>query len=217
MALVFDVNETLLDLNALTPHFERVFGTSDARATWFNLLIRSSMVVTILNQYRNFSELGSLALEATAQHYGVTLSDESRTAVFDALRHLPAYPDVPPALAKLKAAGFRMATLTNSTPQALEVQLTNAGIADFFEMRLSVDAVRRFKPSGEVYRLAVDSLGEPPEKLWMVAAHDWDIAGAQQAGFKTAFVVRQVFSSLAQPPDIVGRDMHEVAEKLLQM
>jgi 2-haloacid dehalogenase len=130
---------------------------------------------------------------------------------------LPPHPEVPESLARLRAAGLRLATLTNSTAEVAEAQLTNAGLIDYFDQVLSVDAVRQFKPAIDTYRMAVRELGVARSDLQLVAAHDWDVAGALRAGWAAAFVARpgMVLGPLSERPDIVGRDLREVVDQIL--
>src|SRR5919198_213263 len=113
--LVFVVIETLLDLRALDPHFEAVFGASAARQQWFSQLLQSAFVSTVTETYRDFSQLGRAALQMTAQRHGLELSEAQQQHVLGAVRQLPAHDDVHDALTQLRQAGFRMAALTNST------------------------------------------------------------------------------------------------------
>ena len=73
---VFDVNETLLDLRALDPHFERVFGDAGVRRAWFLQLLQSALVATVTGTYSDFGEVGAAALEMVAEREGVDLSDQ---------------------------------------------------------------------------------------------------------------------------------------------
>ena len=215
--VVFDVNETLLDLSALEPHFERAFGETSARQQWFAQVLQSALVVTILGSYVDFGAIGAAALEMTADHRGVSLPASDRDAILSGMRSLPPHPEVPESLARLRAAGFRLATLTNSTEEVAEAQLTNAGLIEYFDRVLSVEPVRRFKPAIETYRMAARELGVAASDLLLVAAHDWDIAGALRAGWAAAFVARpgMVLGPLSQHPDIVGRDRREVVDHIL--
>ncbi|RMF82099.1 MAG: haloacid dehalogenase type II [Chloroflexi bacterium] len=215
--IVFDVNETLLDLNALNPHFERIFGDVALKTAWFKQVLQTALVMTVLGEYTDFGSVGGIALDMTALRQGVTLSDDDRAAIRDTMLNLPPHPEVPEALTRLKNAGFRLAALTNSAQQAAETQLTNAGLAPLFEHKMSVEAVRRFKPAAEVYNMAAEALGEAPSNLRMVAAHDWDVAGAMHAGWRGAFVARpgMVIAPQAEHPDIIGSDMTEVVNKIL--
>ena len=125
--IVFDVNETLLDLKALDPKFEEVFGSASVRTSWFGQVLRNSLVATITGQYDDFGKIAGAALDMTAQLQNVTLSDDDRSAIMGTIRNLPPHADVIPGLEKLKSAGFRLFTLTNSPPQVVEAQLQNAG------------------------------------------------------------------------------------------
>src|SRR5262245_44339701 len=61
--LVFDVNETLLDLKALEPHFERVFGDKAMLREWFSQVIQFAEALTLAGDYRNFGDVARAALE----------------------------------------------------------------------------------------------------------------------------------------------------------
>ena len=215
--IVFDVNETLLDLKALDPHFERIFGNKAVRGQWFAQLLRLSMVATITDTYHDFGALAGDALDMIALREGLTLANEERTQILKAIGSLPPHPEVPESLEMLQHAGFRLATLTNSPPQTLEAQMQHAGLHPYFERLLSVDAVRQFKPAHATYEYAAQELGVAVTDIRLVAAHDWDIAGAMHAGCAAAFVARpgQVLGSLQAKPDIIGADLTEVARQIV--
>lgn len=215
---VFDVNETLLDLSALDPHFQRLFSDAQVRQSWFNQVVQSALVATVTDRYTDFSTIARAALQLTAQRRGVALSDDDQTQVLSAMRELPAHQDVPDALARLHGAGLRLAALTNSRLEVAEAALAAAGIRDYFERILSADAVRRLKPAPEAYRMAAEQLGVPIDRLRLIAAHSWDVAGALRAGCAAAFVARDgaVLDPLVERPDVVGANMGEVADHVLE-
>lgn len=215
--LVFDVNETLLDLAALDPVFVRIFGDGAVRREWFNQTLQSAFVGTITGEYKTLGAIANGALEMVAARRGVRLSDKDRQAVRTGMRSLPAHPDVRPALEDLRRAGFRLATLTNSTAEIGEAQLSAAGLRDLFEQAFSADEAGRLKPAPEPYLLAAQRLGVAPSGMLMVAAHAWDIAGAKHAGCDFAFVARptQVLDPVGAQPEIVGNDLQEVAERII--
>jgi 2-haloacid dehalogenase len=130
---------------------------------------------------------------------------------------LPAHREVESALQFLRDAGLRLVTLTNSAPAAVQQQLTNSGLSQYFERSFSVDAVRRFKPAREVYESVANELAVPIGELRLVAAHAWDIWGACSAGYAAAFVSRpgKALFPLAPKPDIVGRDLLDVARQIV--
>ena len=215
---VFDVNETLLDLGALDPRFERVFGDAAVRREWFQQLLQSALVAMVTGSYSDFGTIGAAALQMTAARRGVVLSEEDQQHVLTGMRELPAHPEAPEALDRLRDAGIRLAALTNSTEEVANIQLSNAGLADRFEQILSADTVERLKPAPEPYRAAAESLGVGVEDIRLVAAHAWDVAGAMRAGCAAAFVARpgMVLDPLAPVPDVVGSDLNEVASLIIE-
>jgi 2-haloacid dehalogenase len=215
---VFDVNETLLDLAALDPHFERVFGDAAVRGEWFGQMIQSALVSTVTGNYSDFGAIGGAALQMTAGRHGIEVSEEDRRSILTTVPKLPPHPDSREGLERLRDAGFRLATLTNSTQQVAENQMENSGLGEFFEQILSADTVRRLKPAPEPYRLAAERLGVEIGEIRLVAAHAWDVAGALSAGCAAAFGGRpgKVPDPLVELPDVVGADLREVAEDIIE-
>jgi len=213
---VFDVNETLLDMAALDPLFERTFGDAALRPAWFQQMLQLALVSIVTDAYSDFATLGGAALEMLAARRAVTLTDSDRQGLRQGMISLPAHPDARPALERLRDGGVRLATLTNSTEEVVEAQLAHAGLRDLFEAALSADTVRRLKPAPEPYRMAAERLGVELGDLHLVAAHAWDVAGAQRAGARAAFIARpgMVLDPLAPRPDIVVDDLRGLAEHL---
>jgi 2-haloacid dehalogenase len=217
--LVFDVNETLLDLKALDPLFARMFGDASARGQWFTQLIQSALVATVTDHYTPFGQISKAALEMIAARRGISLSVQDKQEIAQGLAGLPPHPEVRASLEQLRDAGLRMAALTNSTLEVAEAQLANAGLYDLFERVFSADQVKRLKPAPEPYYMAAQELGIKTDQMRMVAAHAWDIAGALRAGCATAFVARPglVLNPLVRAPDVIGANMTEVAKRILEV
>ena len=212
---VFDVNETLLDLAALDPLFVRAFGDASVRQLWFSQMLQSAFVSNITDAYVTFGEAAGAALTMTEERRGVEVSEDDRREILGGLRELPPHPEVPESLDSLRDAGFRLATLTNSTQEVAEAQIQNAGLEDRFEKVLSADTAKRLKPAPAPYRMAARALGVPDREVRLVAAHAWDVAGALRAGCAAAFVARQPFDPLVEEPDVVGADLSEVADSII--
>lgn len=215
--IVCDVNETLLDVGALEPHFKQAFGDGRVLQEWFGTVLLYSEVATLAGPYSDFASIGGAALDMTAAARGVALSPTDRGRILQGMLTLPAHPDVKDGLRAMRDSGLRLVTLTNSAPAAVQQQLTNAGLATFFERSFSVDTVRRFKPSAEPYRFVAESLGLSADRLRLVAAHAWDVVGALRAGYAAAFVARpgKVLYPLGPKPDIAGPDFRRVARLII--
>lgn len=215
--ILFDVNETLLDLSplkqAINSHFEKEYAAKE----WFLYLLQYSLVEMATDQYHNFSEIGDAALQMLGQSLEKDISADERREILAHMAKLQPHKDVEEGLLMLKEAGFRLATLTNSAEKVAAKQLEHAGIASFFEARLSVDSMRMFKPKLHTYRKALKLLSASPEETLFVAAHGWDITGAQRAGLSAAFIGRpgQALYPLAEPPAYQGKTLPDIARQLL--
>ncbi|WP_411280992.1 haloacid dehalogenase type II [Gemmatimonas sp.] len=218
--LVFDMNETLLDLSSLDPTFARLFGLSEGsalRKTWFTLVGALFLTSTITDEYRSFDKLTDDALQMLAMQLGREASANDRTALREAQGSISAYADVAPGLTQLKASGFTLATLTNSTTKAAEHLLGLSGIRQRFDAVLSADTIGRYKPAREAYAYAARELGVNPERIVLVAAHAWDVAGAMAAGLQAAFISRpgQVMSPGQPKPQYEAADIAVLANQLV--
>lgn len=216
--ILFDVNETLLDLGALDSHFARAFGEAEVRRNWFQTLKEIWLVSIVTGSYQDFNKLAEAALQMTAEKQGVSLSSKDHSAILDGMKELPPHPEVAGALEQLRDAGLRLAALTNGTLSSARAQLRYAELTDYFEEIFSADEVERFKPAREPYTMAAERLRVEPSEVRMVAAHAWDIAGAKAAGLATGFVARpgQVLNPAGAKPDLRATDLAELARTILR-
>ena len=215
--VVFDVNETLLDLAALDPLFEKHFGDVSVRKEWFDQVLKSAFATAVLGTYRDFGEVARSALEMLAERYDTLLTEDAAQSISKQMRRLPPHPDVIEGVRLLKDAGFRLAALTNSPPDAAREQLENAGIASFLEAILSVDSSKSLKPARVVYDDAVGRLGAQADQTTLIAAHAWDIAGAMNAGWQGIFLKRKgkTWNPLFDSPTFMANNLQEAANWLI--
>jgi 2-haloacid dehalogenase len=216
--LVFDVNETLLDIEALKPFFARNFGDERVLRQWFGEQILYSEALTLAGQYTPFGYLAEATLGMLATVHGVELTREALGEFRAMMSALPAHRDVEPALNALAGAGFRMVALTNSPRSAGESSLRQAGIGDFFEAVYSVDAVGRFKPAAQAYAYAAGEFGVEPQSCRLIACHAWDTLGAMAAGYAAALVARPGNAALpwGPQPDIIAATLDQVAARIIR-
>ncbi len=217
--LIFDVNETMLDLLPLKQRVNDLLGSQDGATLWFSSMLHHSLVMTVSEEHADLTEIGIATLQMVAQGRGIEVGADEAAEVLSAMRELPAYPDVIPALERLRTAGYRLAALSNSPVDGLAAQLANAGLTEHFECQLSVDPTRRFKPHRTVYLWASETLEVAAADCMLVAAHGWDVAGAKWAGMRSAFVERpgQHRFPLDEPPDLVASDFARLADALIAM
>jgi 2-haloacid dehalogenase len=217
--LVFDVNETLIDIDSVAPVFERMFGDAGVMREWFGQLLMHSMSVTLAEHYVDFFTLGQGVLRMLATTRGVDVGDDDVAALKQAMLTMPAHPDVEDGLLMLRDKGFRLVTLTNSPPNPDGPSpLTHAKLSHLFERQFSVEACRMFKPAPTTYLYVCEQLRVAPAECMMVAAHVWDTLGAQSVGFDGALITRPGNAALPvaglPQPTIVATDLRDFAAKL---
>src|SRR5271168_4431767 len=149
--IVFDVNETLLDLTTMEPTFERIFGDRGAMRLWFANLILYSAALTVAGCYVPFTDIGSAVMKMLADTRGIKIDDKDKKELTEKFSTMPPHPAVTAALRKLCAAGFRLFTLTDNLLGVQTRRLEHGGIVDWFERRFSADGVKHQKPSPQAY------------------------------------------------------------------
>lgn len=216
--LIFDVNETLLDLEPMKRAINEALSSPVAFENWFSKLLQYSMMETMTGRYRDFGEIGIFALNIVAQKHSKTLSEDKIQHILERIRHLAAHPDVPGALKKLKDAGFTLIALTNGGQATVEKQLEYAQLTPFFRAIYSVAPVQKFKPHPDTYKYVLQQQKRPAADAILVAAHDWDIYGAQRAGLQAAFISRSghYLYPGGRVPQYTSRTLEELAGGLLR-
>jgi 2-haloacid dehalogenase len=217
--IIFDVNETLLDLETMTPIFERIFGDKLAMRIWFANLILYSEALTLAHAYVPFTDIGAAVLQMLANIRRVRVTEADKKELSERFSTMPPHPEVPAALRRLRSAGFHLFTLTNNLQKVQGRQLEHAGIIELFDGRFSVDVpqVRRHKPAPEAYAYVEQQLKSPPSQLFLVASHTWDTIGAVAAGWGAGLITRpgNDVLSVGPQPTLVGTDLEDVASQLI--
>jgi 2-haloacid dehalogenase len=216
--IVFDVNETLLDLGTMHPTFDRIFDDPAALRLWFADLITYSEALTLAGVYVPFTDIGAAVLRMLAAMRGIAISDADAIELTDRFASMPPHPEVPAALSRLRDHGFRLFTLTDNTLDISGRQLEQAGVIDVFERRFSVDeTVRRHKPAPEAYHSVAAALDVDPHDICLIACHTWDTLGAVAAGWQAALILREGNAPLdvGPQPDYVGDDLDAIADQLV--
>lgn len=219
--IVFDVNETLIDIESMGTFFENIFGDRKVLREWFNQLILYSNVTTLAGYYKTFFTLGEGVFAMLGTIYGLSVTPADCEELKTKMSSMPAHQDADKGLRVLKEAGFRLMTLTNSPPTENGSPLDRAGLAHFFERQFSVDRVRRFKPAPEAYHLVTESLNVPPSAICLVAAHTWDTLSAQAIGCFAGLVTRAGNAPLPigglPQPQVVAPDLEQLATQMITL
>jgi 2-haloacid dehalogenase len=212
--VAFDVIETLMSLEPLRERLTEIGQPPYLLEAWYTRTLRDGMALSATGDFVPFTDVAEAALRGVT---GYTVSDEQVAQIMAGFNELPAFPDALPAITSLTEAGLRVACLTNGSAYLTSSFVNRAGLGALIDRVITVDEVYRWKPSGMVYRYAAELLDITPDRMAMVAAHDWDCHGAKRAGLLTGWVSRKSggFGAPFAPPDVTGEDLTEVAAGLL--
>jgi 2-haloacid dehalogenase len=212
--IAFDIYGTVVDPGGIVGALGEAFGAKAALAArlWREKQLEFTFRRALMRRYVDFDRCTAQALS----HVGGELTEKSTRALRDSYLRLPAYPDAEPALRTLKSAGHRIVALTNGTEKSVRALLQHAGIDGLFEMILSADAIRTFKPDPAVYDLVrrVEGSGE---HAWLVSGNPFDVIGAKAHGLKAAWVRRdpgRIFDPWEFAPDVVIPNLNELPQAL---
>ncbi|RNF33357.1 haloacid dehalogenase type II [Paracoccus methylarcula] len=193
MIWVFDAYGTLFDVDGAArqaaqddPSLADVW--ADLSADWRRKQLEYSWMRAITGDHADFWQVTAEALDWAAERHGATADQSAR--LLELYRRLPAYPEVPQTLDRLRADGAQTAIFSNGSPRMLAEAAASAGLENRLDALLSVETAGRFKPSAESYRIVTEHFGCKPDDITFVSSNGWDIYGAARFGFSTVWANR---------------------------
>lgn len=214
--LLLDVYDTLLDMSLIVRRVNELLDNKQGYNCWFEVFMQYCFVDNCMRQFHDFSSIAKATLKMAAKQFNRVLNEDQLDDVFDLLKHLPLQEGVQPGLSLLRDQGYTIAALTNSPAAVVSERMEPTGLVSYFEMVLSAEQIKKYKPDIEVYKWAAKTLKTPCEEILFVSAHGWDIAGAAAAGMQTAYLKQpdKIIYPLAPEPSIVSTNLEELAQKL---
>ena len=219
--VVFDAYGTLLDVDAAAREAASEPGMEALKENWLPIAkgwrerqLRYSWLCSMMGQYDDFWELTTRALDATLEEHALASDDKIRARLLSLYSELSAYEEVPKVLANLKAAGHKLAVLSNASPHMLTTAIEAAGIAEWFDELLSVDVLKCYKPTPAVYQLVTERFNCKPSEITFFSSNNWDVSGAGAFGFKTIWVNRAgvAWDKLPGKPDLIVKSISEASD-----
>lgn len=216
-AVAFDVVETLFSLESLRPRLTAVGLAGPQLETWFASFLRDAFALEIAGVYKPFRDVASATLSVMLEQAAGSAEPEKVDHVISGFAELDAHDDVAPAMAALREAGIRIATLTNGSAKVTSSLLERAGLRHLVERVISIDDIGHWKPHPKVYHHCARELDVERHRLALVAAHSWDIQGARRSGLSAGYVARdrKDVLSVMEAPDVQGRTLAEVVGGLI--
>ena len=186
---VFDAYGTLFDVHSVIEVGREVTADPQAlSATWRQKQLEYTWLRALMGRYEDFWTVTEAALRYAIRRLALTASEAQIRRLMDAYLSLACFPEVKAALSAL--APRPCAILSNGSPRMLEAAVASSGLGGHLDHVLSVDAVKTYKPSPQVYALGPQALGVAAEELLFVSSNAWDVAGAKAFGYQVAWCNR---------------------------
>jgi 2-haloacid dehalogenase len=219
VALAFDIYGTLIDPHGVVDELSKRVGdrAQEFSNTWRDKQLEYTWRRALMQRYQNFPVCTRQALDYTDTLLQTGLDESAKAALMQVYRVLPAYKDVSASLQALADAGFRLFGFSNGVEEAIIGLLEHAGIDQYFEGVVSVDALQTFKPDPQVYHHFIEVADIAPENCWLVSSNGFDVIGAVSAGMKAAWLRRSpsvVFDPWGVEPTLVMHSLDELQQKI---
>ncbi len=219
VVVVFDAYGTLLDVHSAINSQRDLLG-DDAQSIsdlWRQKQLEYSWLVGLRGDYRDFWALTEMALSYAFKAHDLETDTPLFQHLLDVYWRLSPYDDALSCLTWLKEQGFKTAILSNGSPDMLRAAVESAGISSQLDKLLSVDELKTFKPTPEVYEMVLSNFGVEKNEVLFISSNTWDAAAAKAFGFQVAWLNRSQAGQLDElpgTPDVEVSDLDKLPDLL---
>jgi len=202
-AIIFDAYGTLFDVNSAAEKckerlgdkwegFANYWRTTQLEYTWLRSLMR---------RHKDFWQITEDSLDKSMNFYNI--DNSMRSELLNLYKVLSPFKEVKDALKKLKQSNYKLAILSNGTPDLLNELVVSNQLKDIFDDIFSVEEVGIFKPDSKVYDLPINKYNIEKSEVLFLSANTWDVSGAGNYGYNTVWVNRNnnIFDKLDFEPN----------------
>ncbi|HKI99544.1 MAG TPA: haloacid dehalogenase type II [bacterium] len=216
-ALVFDAYGTLYDVASVTALCDKHFPGHGVAISdiWRQKQLEYTWLSSLMGRYQDFWQLTAAGLRFACGSLKLEPTEEAFRELMENYLQLTPYAEVPGALQALSQR-IPLAILSNGSPEMLLKVTQHNGFTPYLKHVLSVHELSVFKPSPQVYELAVEKLGVPRESIGFVSSNSWDAVGAKAFGFHVFWINRfgRYQEQLGVTPDHEIHRLDEIAPLL---
>ncbi|TYR79331.1 haloacid dehalogenase type II [Priestia megaterium] len=216
-AILFDTYGTLFDVHTVVKICNELYPGKGEQISylWRLKQVEYAMQSQLMGRYADFYQLTNQSLKYAVEASGFTLTDEAERILMDTYLKLNVYRETKQVLAYLKEKGYILAIFTNGPKQMIAPLLAHHRLNHLFDDVISVDEIKQYKPAMASYHYATNKLGINREQILFLSSNTWDVAGAKNYGFSTAWVNRKgnVIEHPDLAPDVVIQDLTQLIKK----
>ena len=202
-AIIFDAYGTLFDVNSAAEKCKERLGDKwEGFANyWRTTQLEYTWLRSLMKRHKDFWQITEDSLDKSMNFYNIDNSMKSE--LLNLYKVLSPFTEVSDALKKLKKSNYKLAILSNGTPDLLNELVISNQLKDIFDDIFSVEEVGIFKPDSKVYDLPINKYNIEKNEVLFLSANTWDVSGAGNYGYNTVWVNRNnnIFDKLDFKPN----------------
>ena len=201
-AIIFDAYGTLFDVNSAAEKCKDKIGEKwESFANFWRITqLEYTWLRSLMKRHKNFLEVTEDSLEKSMKTFNI--NKNMKKELLDLYKVLSPYPEVKKVLEQLKEKKYKLAILSNGTPELLNDLVKSNNLINLFDDLFSVEEVKIYKPHSNVYDLPLKKYNIKPSEITFLSTNTWDVAGGGNYGYNSIWVNRNksVFDYLDYQP-----------------
>ena len=214
IAVVFDAYGTLFDVNSAAEKCKSKIGSNwEAFSNfWRTTQLEYTWLRSLMKRHKNFWKVTEDSLDKSMRVFNIDKS--MRNELLNLYKILSPYPEVKAVLENLKKKNFKLAILSNGTPELLNELVAVNKLNNLFDDLFSIEQVKIYKPDPRVYELPVKKYNIKSNEITFLSANTWDISGSGNFGYNSVWVNRNnsVFDILDFQPKNEIRNLTQLLD-----
>jgi 2-haloacid dehalogenase len=202
-AIIFDAYGTLFDVNSAAEKCKEKLGDKwEGFANyWRTTQLEYTWLRSLMRRHKDFWQITEDSLDKSMNFYNI--DNSMRSELLNLYKVLSPFKEVRDTLKKLKQSNYKLAILSNGTPDLLNELVVSNQLKDIFDDIFSVEEAGIFKPDSKVYDLPINKYNIEKNEVLFLSANTWDVSGAGNYGYNTVWVNRNnnIFDKLDFEPN----------------
>ena len=189
-AIIFDAYGTLFDVNSAAKKCKNKIGEKweDFANHWRITQLEYTWLRSLMNRHKDFWEVTKDSLKKSMEAYKIESS--MRNELLDLYKELSPFEEVLETLKSLKKENYKLAILSNGTPNLLNDLVKANNLENFFNDIFSIEEVGVYKPDSKVYDIPIKKYGIKKNEVIFLSSNTWDVSGGGNYGYQSIWVNR---------------------------
>ena len=213
-AIIFDAYGTLFDVNSAAEKCKEKIGDKweDFANYWRVTQLEYTWLRSLMNRHKDFWQVTEDSLSKSMKKYEI--DQNMRSELLNLYKILSTYPEVEKTLEELKRKNFKLAILSNGTPDLLNQLVKSNSLQEFFDDIFSIETVGIYKPNADVYNIPIKKYNISKNEVLFLSSNTWDVSGGGNFGYKSIWVNRNsnIFDNLDYSPEFELKNLKDLLD-----